>query len=99
MKRLQSTPFTDPMEVIQQFAVVILVLALLIALALWARNRGFAYIALPSRSSRSRRMEIVERLSLTQNHSLHMVSIDGKTVLLGVSPAGCQLIEPPEVTK
>ena len=87
------------MEVIQQFAVVILVLALLIALALWARNRGLAYIALPNRSSRSRRMEIVERLSLTQNHSLHMVSIDGKTVLLGVSPAGCQLIDPPEVTK
>ena len=87
------------MEVFQQFAIVIFVLALLIALALAARKRGLAYIALPSRSSRSRRMEIIERLSLTQNHSLHLVSIDGKTVLLGVSPSGCHLIQTLEVTK
>jgi flagellar biogenesis protein FliO len=87
------------MEAFQQFAVVIFVLALLIGLALCARNRGIAHIALPSRSSRSRHMESIERLSLSPNHSLHMVSIDGKTVLLGISPSGCQLIEPREVAK
>lgn len=87
------------MEVLQQLTAVLLVLALLGALVLTARKRGFAAISLPTRSPRTRRMELVERLALTPQHSLHIVSIDGKTLLLGISPAGCQLIEASEVRK
>jgi flagellar biogenesis protein FliO len=87
------------MDVLQQFAAAIIVLALLGALVLIAQKRGISAISLSTRSSRSRRMESVERLSLTPNHSLHIVIVDGKTVLLALSPAGCQLISTGEVSK
>jgi flagellar biogenesis protein FliO len=35
----------------------------------------------------------MERLALTPNHSLHLVTIDDRTVLVGVSPGGCQLLD------
>jgi flagellar biogenesis protein FliO len=38
-------------------------------------------------------MEVLERLTLSPNHSLHLVAIDGRTMLVGISPSGCQLLE------
>jgi flagellar biosynthetic protein FliO len=75
------------MDLVQQLAGVVLVLALLGALALFGKRRGFRS------SSRPRRMEILERLPLSPQHSLHLVNIDGETVLVGVSPHGCQLLQ------
>jgi flagellar biosynthetic protein FliO len=75
------------MDLLQQLAGVVLVLALLGALALFGRRRGFP------RSSQSRRMEVLERLTLSPNHSLHLVNVDGRTMLVGISPSGCQLLE------
>jgi flagellar biogenesis protein FliO len=77
----------------QQITVVILVLALLGALVKIARVRGLAQFGITSRSGKARRMEVLERLSLTPQHSLHLVTVDGRTVLVGVSPGGCQLLE------
>ena len=88
MKRLsQRQPPTDFMDFAQQLAGVVLVLALLGALAYAGRRRGF------HSSSRTRRMEVVERLPLGPQHSLHLVNIDGRTLLVGVSPNGCQLLQ------
>jgi flagellar biogenesis protein FliO len=81
------------MDFVQQFVVVILVLAILGALVLVARNRGIANFPLPNRQSRPRRMEAIERLALTPNHSLHLVIVDGRKILVGVSPSSCQLLE------
>jgi flagellar biosynthetic protein FliO len=75
------------MDLLQQLAGVVLVLAVLGVLALLGRRRGF------SRSSRPRRMEVLERLTLSPNHSLHLVTVDGRTMLVGISPSGCQLLE------
>lgn len=81
------------MDLAQQVIVVVIVLALLGALVKLARIRGWAQFPLPSRSSGPRRMAVLERLSLTPNHSLHLVTVDGRTFLVGVSPSGCQLLE------
>lgn len=80
------------MDLAQQFAAVITVLALLGAVVFVARKRGFA-VNFPNRPSRPRRMESIERLALTPNHSLHLVTVDSKTFLVAVSPGGCQLLE------
>ena len=81
------------MDFAQQIAFVIIVLALLAVALKMARDRGLAKFTIPGRPSRTRRMEVLERLSLTPNHSLHLVTVDGRTVLVGVSPGGCQLLE------
>lgn len=79
---------------LQQFLAVFLVLGLLIA-ALWLlRRKGLAKLNLvPARNlGRERQMEVVERIPLTAQHSLHLVSLAGRLILVGVSPAGCSRI-------
>jgi flagellar biogenesis protein FliO len=77
------------MEFVQQIAGVILVFALLGVLVWYAKGRSFA---LPIRSTRPRRMEILERLVLSPQHSLHLINVDGRTILIGVSPGSCQML-------
>jgi len=80
------------MEVIQQMAAVGLVLVLLGA-SLWVlRRRGIAGISLPGRQSR-RRLECLERMPLGPQHTLHLVRVDGKELLVASSPSGCALLE------
>jgi flagellar biogenesis protein FliO len=74
------------------------VLAVMLGLVMWLRRHGVAQFraALPSR--KSRRLELLERLTLTPQHSLHVVRINGRTLLIGVSPSGCALLEAGEVS-
>jgi flagellar biosynthetic protein FliO len=79
------------MEELRQAAAVVLVLGLL-AFALWAlRRRGF----LPAGPMRraGRRMQAIERLALSPRHSLHLVRVADHTLLIGVHPEGCTLLE------
>ena len=79
---------------LQQFLAVFLVLGLLVG-ALWLlRRKGLAKLAIgPVRSmGRARQMEVVERIPLTAQHSLHLVSLAGRLIVVGVSPAGCSRI-------
>ncbi|MCL6507340.1 MAG: flagellar biosynthetic protein FliO [Bryobacteraceae bacterium] len=39
------------------------------------------------------RMERIERLMLSPQHSLHLVRVAGRALLVGVSPAGIQVLE------
>jgi flagellar biogenesis protein FliO len=78
------------MDFAQQFAGVVLVFTLLGALAWFAKGRGLTF---PVRPSRPRRMEVLQRLTLSPHHSLHLITVDGRTFLVGVSPNGCQLLE------
>jgi flagellar biosynthetic protein FliO len=76
---------------LQQFLAVFLVLALLLA-ALWLlRRKGLASLplGLARPSASRRRMQVVERIPLTAQHSLHLVSVAGRMIVVGVSPAGC----------
>lgn len=79
---------------IEQILAVFLVLALLLA-ALWLlRRKGIATVRLPLARSAggARKMQVVERVVLTAQHSLHLVSLEGRMIVVAVSPAGCAQI-------
>ncbi len=75
---------------LQQFLAVFLVLGLLVG-ALWlARCKGFASVRLPlvRPSAAGRNMQVIERVTLSAQHSLHLVSLGGRIIVVGVSPGG-----------
>ena len=80
------------MEIIQQLLAVLAVLGLLCG-ALWVlRQKGLAQLRLTARAGSHRRLELVERLSVTAHHTVCLVRVDDKTVALGLSPSGCQVL-------
>lgn len=74
----------------QQYLAVAAVLALLGAALWWLRRRGYAAVALAPR--RGRRLETIERLALSPQHTLHLVRIGEAVVLLACSPSGCAVV-------
>ena len=69
---------------------------LLLAATLWLlRRRGLATVntVIAKRLSKQRLMQVMERVPLTTNHSLHLVRIQDRVILIGVSPSGCQQID------
>ena len=82
-------------ELATQSLTALAVLGLLAALLWWLRARGMAH---PVRRRASRRLEVLERLPLSAQHSLHLVKAEGRLLLVGISPAGCSLVAecPPE---
>lgn len=82
------------MEAIQQTLVVVFVLGLLGATLYWLRSKGLARFNVKGigRSS-SRRMQTLERLALTPQHSLHLVNVSGRILLIAVSPGGCSVLD------
>lgn len=83
------------METFSQSIAAFLVVALLVAF-LWAmRRRGLASfnLALSKSLARQKAMQVVERLPLTAQHSLHLVRIQDRMILIGVSPSSCTQIE------
>jgi flagellar biogenesis protein FliO len=83
-------------DLILQFLKVFGVLGVL-ALVLWQLKRGgFAKFAIANRSKRAaRQMELIDRLPLSAQHSLHLVRCMDRTILVAISPAGCQILENP----
>lgn len=78
----------------EQSIAAVAVIGLLIGVIWILRRRGFAQVALRLGSpGRKRSLESVERLPLTPNHSLHLVRVSGRLILVGVSPSGCSLLE------
>jgi len=78
------------MDVIQQTLAVFAVMALLAGMVWWLRGRGGVRW---TRAKSARRMELIERMPLTQHHSLHVVRASGRTMLIAVSPSGCALLD------
>ena len=79
------------MEVARQVISVLAVFTLLGA-ALWMlRNGGFAKFR-GFGPARARQLETVERLPLTAHHSLHLVRIAGKEVVVATYPQGCAVL-------
>lgn len=82
------------MELFGQAASVLFVLALLGGGLYVLRAKGIARFSLKTMSgSGARRMQLVERLSLTAQHSLHLVRVRGKMLVIAVSPSGCTVLE------
>ena len=82
------------MDFVQQLAMVVLVLALLAGLLWTLRNRGLASFRLGARASGpTKRLQVIERLPLTASHSLHLVRMADRVLLIGVAPSGCTLLD------
>ena len=62
------------MDVLQQLASVAAVIGLLAACLWWLRRRGVAAVGRPRRAS-NRRLEIVERLPLGPQQTLHLIRL------------------------
>ena len=81
------------MEIVRQVLSVFAVFALLGG-ALWALRRGGAasFRGWPRAQKRARHMESMERLALTPQHSLHLVRVQGRELLVATHPQGCALL-------
>ena len=78
-----------------QTIAVFFVLTLLAATLWLLRRKGLATVntAIAKRLSKQKWMQVMERVPLTANHSLHLVRIQDRVILIGVSPAGCHQID------
>jgi flagellar biogenesis protein FliO len=79
------------MEVIRQVLAVSAVLLLLVFALWWLRRKGL--VRHGSGGSRKNALQAVERLTLGPQHSLHLVRLAGRGLLVGTSPAGCAVLE------
>jgi flagellar biosynthetic protein FliO len=82
------------MELSEQILAVVMVLAILGG-ALWIlKRKGIVQTSLrrPARSGEPR-LEVIDRLALTPQHSVHLIRMGGRTLLVGLSPAGCNLLD------
>jgi flagellar biosynthetic protein FliO len=82
------------MEALRQLAAVALVFGLLAA-ALWVlRRRGLASRGGFLRPRKAGgRLESLERLALSPQHTLHLVRVQDRALLIGAHSGGCTLLE------
>jgi flagellar biogenesis protein FliO len=82
------------MDTIRQVYSILFVLGLLGGALWWLRSRGSARIGWARRrGAPTRSLNLIERLQLTPQHSIHLVRMGDCAVLIGTSPSGCSLIE------
>ena len=81
------------MESIQQALTVVLVLGLLGGALWWLRRKGMAQFAFKTPGGKRRSIQVIERTALTPQHSLHLVRVGDRTVLIAASPGGCSILE------
>ena len=82
------------MEAIQQTLVVVFVRGLLGGTLYWLRRKGLAQFNVTGVGrTGARRMQTLERLALTPQHSLHLVNVSGRVLLIAVSPGGCSVLD------
>jgi flagellar biogenesis protein FliO len=82
------------MEMVAQMLAVIGVLGILGLLLWWLRSRGMAAFTVGRNGGgRKRRLQSLERLPLSPQHSLHLVRYGDKVLLVGLSPGSCTVLE------
>jgi len=80
------------MELVRQIVAVSGVLLLLAGALWWLRRHGVAQVR-PRRGGRPRMLETVDRLALVPQHSLHLVRVGGRGLLVAAGPSGCTLLD------
>lgn len=81
------------MEPIRQILAVLLVLGLLGGTLYWLRTQGAAKLTMKGFGRPStRQMRSIEQLRLTPQHSLHMVKVGNRILLVALSPGGCSVL-------
>lgn len=79
------------MELARQTLSVVFVLALLGVLLWMLKKKGMINVRRASRSG-TRSLELLERLPLTTHHSIHLVRVGDRKILLGVHSASLTLL-------
>jgi flagellar biogenesis protein FliO len=74
-------------DLIQPLAAILFVAALLGGVLFLLKKRGSAS------SGPSRRLEVIERVSLGPHHALHLVRAGDRLVLIATAPSACQLLD------
>jgi flagellar biogenesis protein FliO len=80
------------MDVIRQVSAVAGVVTLLIVTLRVLRRRGWAGV-LPAGKRTARRLACLERLPLAPQHTLYLIRLGERELLVASSPTGCSLIE------
>jgi flagellar biosynthetic protein FliO len=81
------------MESVQQAFSVLVVLCLLGGTLWWLRRKGIAALSFRAPGgAKHRSIQVVERMALTPQHSLHLVQVEGRTMLIAASPGGCTIL-------
>ncbi len=86
------------MTLIEQSAAITFVLVLLWVVLFWLKRNGLAGGRLRVQIG-PREMEMIQRLALTPQHSLHLVRLKGSNLLLAVYPGGVTVIREMESQK
>src|SRR3954451_17143195 len=81
------------MDLLQGLTASLLVIAALAGTVMFLKNRGLASFDL-RRGSTPRRLQSLERLTLTPQHSLHLVRLDNRVLLIASAPGGCSVLGP-----
>ena len=80
-------------DMYRQFFGVLLVLGILVAALYLLKQRGIArFTGIRRLGGPERIMKVVERIPLTPQHTMHLVQIGQRRVLISSSPGSCQLI-------
>jgi flagellar biogenesis protein FliO len=79
------------MDFIQPFAAIVFVMALLGGALLLLKKRGGATLRFPAAGPR--RLEVIERVSLGPQHSLHLVRPGDRMLLIATAPNSCQILD------
>jgi flagellar biogenesis protein FliO len=77
------------MELLQQGLALLAVFGMLGAALWFVKTRQSPNLRLRG----ERRMQVIERVSLTPQHTLCLVKIGERLVMIGTAPSSCQLIE------
>jgi len=82
------------MEQFEQLFAVAGVLMLLGGALYFLRGKGMARFGLRTGgAANARQLQSIERLPLTPQHSLHLIRVYGRIVLIAVSPGGCSVLD------
>ena len=76
----------------RQLVSVVAVLALLLVVAYLLRRHTGGAGAFRLGPRKTRTVEVIERVALTPQHSLHVVKVAGEILLLSASPGGVRVI-------
>jgi len=87
------------MDLLQGVTVALLMLLAWVGAIVWLRRRGYAQFSFGGFSrgpgvKPAKRMQVMERVALTPQHSLHLVRVDDRVVLVASAPGGCSVLSP-----
>lgn len=81
------------MDTWNQFGIVMAVLGGLVMLLLWLKKGGYATVAglrSPVASGKVRELKVIDKLAVSAQHTLVLVQVQDKRLLVCLSPGGAQ---------